>query len=175
MSLLDVAGTAQKLLDLVVDVASAEDVELPERRYVTAGVSGAEVWDCEQVVVGLSNLIPGNAARPATLLGESTLTAPGALMLFSAVLRVEIVRCIPVISDNGQAPKTPAEHSAGLASMRDAALLHAVRVKATRDAALTGGEPGDVLPGNITPAGPEGGFAGVAMTMTVTVGALEAT
>lgn len=173
MSLLDVAGTAAKLLQLVVDVATEESIDLPDRQYVTAGTSGAEGWDDEQVVVGISNLIPGNAARPAALVGQSTSAGPGAPMLMSAVLRVEIVRCTPGPDDNGKPPSASELNTAGLEAMRDAALLHLVRVKATEAATLTPGGRADILPGNVQPAGPEGGLSGMALTITVTVGDLE--
>lgn len=172
MSLLDVAGTAQRLLDLVVALAAAEGIELPGRQYVT-GASGNEAWDCEQVVVGITGLTPGNAGRAATLLGQPTNTPPGGPMLVAAVLRVEIVRAVPVFDDEGEPPPVTDMNDAGVAALRDAALLNAVRVKATSEATLTSGESGDVLPGNITPAGPEGGFAGMSLTITVTALNLE--
>lgn len=168
--LLDLPGLASTFLDAVLVVAGREGVTLPHRRYVTAGVSGREAWDCDQVVVGLVTLAPtlaaAGAAEPVGLAGDGH----GAIVgLPSIQLRVEIVRAVPTISDDGTPPLAEVEHQAGLRSLADAALLWAVRVHLVEAAVLTGGEPVDVRSGPITPAGPEGGYAGVAMTLAVTV------
>jgi hypothetical protein len=86
----------------------------------------------------------------------------------TATLQVEIVRPHPVMEDGDDAPPSAeAEHAAGVVSLRDAALLHAVRSRAKRHAALTGGSPGQIALGPITPVGPEGGLSAMRLVLSV--------
>ena len=62
----------------------------------------------------------------------------------------------------------------GEQALRDAALLHLVRVRAATLAALTGGSPGDVRLGPVIPSGPSGGYAAMALTVAVTITAVTA-
>lgn len=173
MSLLALVDVAQRLLDTLVAAAADEGIELPERRFVTAGAAGGEAWDGEQVTVGLQQLIPANASKQGVILGQATQVTRGALPMTAAALRIEIVRCHPTMKDDGRPPAAEDEQAAGETALRDAALLHELRNRAIADAALTGGESGDLLPGPVTPAGPEGALAGMAMVLTVTALAVE--
>lgn len=175
MSLIALGDVAQALLDTLIAAAADEGIDLPERRFVTAGAAGGEAWDGEQVTVGLQQLVPANASKLGVVTGQGTQTSRGALPMTAAALRIEIVRCHPTMGDDGSPPLAEDEQAAGVAALRDAALLHELRNRAIADAALTGGEPGDILPGPITPAGPEGGLAGMSLLLTVTALATETT
>lgn len=173
MALLALGEAAAALLELIETTAAAEDVVLPERRYVTASAAGNEAWDCEQVVVALLQLNPATSAggQPQEWIGGSH-TAGGSVTLPELFLQAQIVRCIPTVKSNraGVVLTTQVEeHAAGLAAMQDAALLHAVRVQVMKDASLTGGAGADVRLGAIIPSGGEGGYAGVALLVGATM------
>lgn len=174
MGLIDVAGAAHALLDLVVSAGTEQGIALPARRYITSGAAGGEAWDCEQLTVGLVQLGPLPAAGQAAEASRSSLVPAGAVPLAAAVLRVEIVRCAPVMDDDAEPPDPADETAAGEQALRDAALLHLVRARAATLAALTGGSPGDVRLGPVIPSGPSGGYAAMAMTVAVTITAVTA-
>lgn len=167
MSLLDITGPARALLDLVGAAAADEGITLPERQYIAPGLAGTEAWDGEQVTVGIQLLSPGNASRVGVPPGTRTSTPAGASPMTSLTLRVEIVRCTPSVDEDGT-PSADALDAAGVQGCRDAALLHEVRDRIVTQAALTGGESSDALPGNIVPSGPSGGLAGIALSVAVT-------
>jgi hypothetical protein len=165
MPLIALADAATALLSLVEAAAAAEHIDLPARRYVTASVPTQEPWDCEQVTVGLLQLNPansagGNPSEWASGSGRDGLTLP------EAYLRVEIVRAVPGMDRDGEVAVQD-EHQRGLAAMRDAALLHAVRGRVLTDAAITGGHGADVRLGPVVPNGAAGGYA----SMTLVIGA----
>lgn len=162
---------AQALLDLVVSVAAEHDVTLPARRYLTAGGSGNEAWDCEQVVVGLLQLESANAALAGEQIVKTGIPG-GGVSLPAAVLRVEIVRKQPTVTGRGTTLRLPSaadQQAAGVAALRDAQLLHVVRSRVVRDATLTNEKSTDVRTGAIVGAGPEGGYAAMALTVAVTL------
>lgn len=168
--LIDIPAVAERLLDAVSTIAGREGVDLPSRRYITPGISGQEAWDCDQVVVGLVTLAPNLAAAGATEPVGLAGGGHGAIAGLPAIqLRVEIVRAVPTVSDDGTPPAAALEHAAGLRALQDAALLHAVRAHLVDGAVLTDGEPVDLRSGPIVPTGPDGGYAGVAMSVAVTV------
>jgi hypothetical protein len=167
--LIDVAGAAHALLDLVLTAGTEQGVALPARRYITAGAAGGEAWDCEQLTVGLVQLGPMPASGQAAEVAVSSLVPAGAVPLAAAVLRVEIVRCAPVIDDDADPPDPADETAAGEQALQDAALLHLVRARAATLAALTSGSPGDVRLGSVIPSGPQGGYAAMALTVAATI------
>lgn len=170
MTLLDLPGMAERLLDTVASVAAAEGVDLPGRAYVTADGLVGEAWDCEQVTVNLLSLGPALAVTPGERAVPLGYTVPGAVGPPSAVLRVSIVRAVPTLSDMGDPPAAAEIHAAGLALLRDVALLRAVQVAlVTPGAAQIDGVGGDLRLLAIVPQGTEGGFAGVAGDVAVTV------
>ena len=124
MGLIDVAGAARALLDLVVTAGTEQGVALPARRYITAGAAGGEAWDCEQLTVGLVQLGPLPAAGQAAEASRSSLVPAGAVPLSAAVLRVEIVRCAPVMDDDTDPPDPADETRAGTPATRSIEMSH---------------------------------------------------
>jgi hypothetical protein len=174
VALIGLGAAAEALLQLVVSTAAAEGIALPERQHVTTSAGGNEAWDCEQVVVGLLQFNPSNAAGGNS--GEwagPALTAGGSVSLPEAYLRVEIVRAVPQVTNGGRSgkafPDSADEHAAGLAAMTDAALLHRVRALAQTGAALTAAKASDIRLGPIVPSGAEGGLASMSLVIGVTL------
>lgn len=163
-----VLDAAQALLDAVVDAGAEHGVTLPNRRYVTAGVTGEEAWDGPQVVVGLLAL--GAATSAVGDIQFLRTGGPGgAVSLPSATFRVEIVREVPGLDDDGNPPKVAKEQAAGERAMGDAQLLHYVRGRVLTNGLLDDGEGSDAAAGPVTPAGPAGYHAGMSLAVTVTL------
>lgn len=88
---------AQKLLDYVLAAALDDGVDLPVRRYVTAGQA---VYDCEQVAVTMAVVttgLPGSATPGGTSIASCPLP-------WQIVLEAAIVRCAPPMADDGTPP-----------------------------------------------------------------------
>lgn len=153
--------TATDLLDSVV--TRMEDVyddytpaiELPARQYVHAG---EVAFDCEQVVVsvpeqGLTHAFPGEAA---------------AILVCSpprhVALTVTVVRCVPVMSDNGDPPTPEALDAAARTTLTDLWTLAYV-LWAGYDAGDWGGTCASVLLGPVEVVGPEGAHTAVVATV----------
>lgn len=165
MTLPPLAACAAALLQLVADTAEQEGVVLPERRFVSAGIAGAEAWDCDQVTVALVMLLPQQAGVPGDQVAVAAST-PGRPHLPAAQLQVEIVREHPV-SEDGQPLPADVENTAGLASLTDAALLARVRARALTSAALAA--HAQISVGTISGQGPSGGLSSQRLLLTATL------
>jgi len=160
---------ARRLLAAVEESAATLGFDLPARRYVTPGVSGGEAWDCEQVVVGAVSVNPGIASAAAGQLGALMRVPAGGVVIADITLRVEIVRDVPVMEDDGNPPDADDITNAAEAAFKDLAVLRDVVVRIQRDALLTDGVRATMLVSAITPTGPQGGLAGVALQIAVDV------
>lgn len=77
----------QGALNDVIDTFAANGVDLPERQYLTVGNSSEVIHDCEQVTVTFEQAYTGLPGNPDG-------TTPVCSSPSSAVLAIEIVRCI---------------------------------------------------------------------------------
>ena len=91
-----VYDVASRCLAVVVDAFAAALVELPERQYVAPGLIVA--YDCEQVTVAVQQVGTG---IPGTRANRPIANCPPTKM---GTFRVEIVRCTPVLDENGEPP-----------------------------------------------------------------------
>lgn len=124
---------ADACLDAVVAHYIAAGVSLPARQYVANGLPS---FDCEQITVFVENTygIQGSplAENPAAQLRDA-----GHAMR-AAVFAITIVRCVPVLDDEGD-PPSPADESASAAEIyADATLC----LNALVAAEVAGGLPG---------------------------------
>lgn len=166
--MIPLSAAATELLGLVESVAAAEGVTLPERRYVAPGGPTAIAWDCDQVTVSLATL----QSQVAALFGaDQVLPAPslerGAPSVPTGIFAVTIVRYVPTLDDNGDPPPADQIALAGAQALDDAALLRLVAAKAATNGALT--HAAEILIGNVTPLGPEGGTAAMQLALGITV------
>ena len=170
------APTALGLLAAVEAYYGGRGVDLPERRIPVPGAPGVVAWDCEQVTVCL-----GAVATPGTPSGGGGPITPqlgsvaGMGLVRLATWAVCIVRCTPTMGDDGEPPPAEELGAAGLAMLDDVGLLSQCM------SLLAGSPPGsyDWLPiggtinaGSVTTLGPEGRFA--AVEASVTISAMEA-
>lgn len=93
------------VLAVVESYYAANRLDLPARRYVTAGVP---VWDCEQVTVRAVRRFPHE--------GDVLIEQPSgewALVQEGIAVEVEIVRGAPVQSETAEPPTVPELNTAG--------------------------------------------------------------
>lgn len=128
------------ILEAVEEAFAAASVTLPDRRYVH---SGAIAHDCEQVVVSCQGLEREAAIGPR-----------------ASIFDIEIVRCVPAVSEIGL-PTAAALQESAQELLTDARLLFSIvgaeslrecRTPTVRD---------------FVPIGPEGGFGGWRMRLVV--------
>lgn len=160
--------TANVILDVVRDrfaasgdpaaVPPVDPAELPARQYVVPGITAA--YDCEQLTVTVLQVaigVPG-----ATINVPITNCAPQRY----ATYRVELVRDVPSVDNQGNPPSATKLDNAAQETLRDMALLHDAIVHGRERIATS--NPDDPLGGvgvpvavsNATPVGSDGGVAG---------------
>lgn len=89
-------GTARAVLDQLVARLPALDVDVPERRYVSIGLPAL---DCEQLVVSIDRIV-GHEGNP----GSESNNPVRCLIMRAVELTVWLVRCVPTLDDDGNAP-----------------------------------------------------------------------
>jgi hypothetical protein len=157
---LDIEAAGQLLLNILNQVVGRYEqagVPLPKRRYIHYGTVAA---DCEQVTVELNQIypgVPGDDPNQAQKCGGDTPR--------TASTTVTIFREIPTGSGNrGQDPPKPDDLTAiTLVLARDAWLL----LDVAEEVDQLGHKRGMIT--EVSPIGPSGGFAGVAMTLAIAI------
>jgi hypothetical protein len=156
----------------VEDHYAAAGVTLPQRRLITPGLPRQAAWDCAALIVGLNAIRTGQhpAARPGVV--QQVSGAPySAVGVRHAVFAVQVVRCIPTVDSRG-APSPAAITAAGVEALTDAGLLSQALVQAVSVLSTMVPAGAAVEAGGIETLGPEGGYAAVEGSITVTCGEL---
>lgn len=171
MALPPLWAVATALLDLVEATFAAEGVELPARRYVTAGSATGIAWDCEQVVIGMLSMSPLPAGSTAGAGYDAVTPAhPGIIQPPSAEFLVEVTRTQPEPPSVGRGPARPPtvaeEMCAAEKSLKDAAALHRCAVVALRQGLTPSGH---VSYAGVEPAGPDSGMSAQRLRVAVTL------
>lgn len=159
--MIDVAAPAQRLLAAVVDHFEANDWDLPPRRYLAPGQQQGIAVDDEHLCVAEVQLRRGAAenSRQQPSPGKGVASAT----LASATYLLRLMRCVATIDDDGHPPTAAQITADGLRVMADSGqLLDAVYAWAES-------EPHNLTvdPGPVEPLGPEGGFAGHTIRITL--------
>lgn len=171
---LNVADTAQELLAHVVAHYEAAPpgtvAPLPARRAVLPGDPRSVAWDCEQLTISLDGIgygqaVDAQAGGPGTPIGFPL----SATALRHAVFAVSLVRCTPVMDEQGNPPSAEALNEAGLIFLRDCGLLSQAMVTFAGIMASKLDDTASVQCGVITPFGPSGGFHACDTSMSITV------
>lgn len=151
---LRVSSIAQKTLSYFAAEALEQLVTLPTKQYAT---TGTPVYDCEQVVVSVQNLMTGAP-------GANVMNLPSALdctPLWSVVLELGVVRCAPKpVNNKGIIPDAKVEAQL-VETSKDVGIIMGV-IERLREVSI-----GDISASIVT-HGFEGGL--VAVTSRVTVG-----
>lgn len=145
---------ANAVKDAVVDGYADADVELPGRQYVTVGPLPPH--DCEQFVVSVESTFGHEGAIQQEVVDP--LTAKPAHAMRAARVTFHIVRCWPVMGDDGEPPSVADEEAAAEAAMADSQLLLNAIVAAQRAGDLP--RCGTVAFEQWTAITPSGGFGG---------------
>lgn len=147
-----VYSLARGALDAVIAYYVAEAVDLPERRYVSDGPAAA--WDCEQCVVYVERTFPG-------LADQQQPRAIDGIEVRSLSLQIEVVRCTPVMDEEGAEIILP--DPADIEASAQVVLADAVMLAAGIRAAWKAGELAgchDVVLDDWQGLGPLGGLVG---------------
>lgn len=140
-----------EVLDGIVSVYGQAGLPLPDRRYVAAG---STVHDCEQLTVSLAQMYMGAP-------GDQAQTAVQCDAMRSAMVTIELVRCIPVTGRT--APTVEQIEAAADAQMIDAWML----LEAATAVASSHGFGG--LLADVTPGEAQGGFQAIILNLTMGV------
>ena len=157
------AELAVTLLDAFVAQLEAQDVPVPERRYVAPGSVIAE--DGEQLAVILGLVGQGQPGKP-----EPGTYVPGSEILM-AQFDLQLIRTIPALNGEGFPPQmipgAVALGESGVQLINDAEALVKAAIaihaaKTVTEAALQG-----FAIGPASPLGPEGGLAGTRILVEI--------
>ena len=150
---------AARLMATVLATYEKAGVELPERQYLAPGPLAA--WDGPHLAVTLTGTLPGTSdtsARPGGLPGKGV----GSMSIPRATYDARVLRCIPTLDDDGNAPTAEELTEATETLLRDLGLLldaaYAWAAKENPNVTVTVGQA--------TPLGPEGQLAGYAVHCT---------
>lgn len=149
-----VASFMEQVLETIVETFAEAGVPLPDRRYIFFGIPAA---DCAQLTVALQQLYLGPPGLPAS--EPSPCSAPT-----SAVLRVELLREVPIPGDRELTVPIPKMIAAAQEQIRDAELLMESLKPMCGAAWGAMGVFADVLMGT-----EQGMYAGPVMTLTAGV------
>lgn len=162
---LPIRALLEALLAAVVAEYGVLGADVPERRYIAPGGLDGVAWDCEQLTVGLVAITAG---RPFTNppVTRTHRQAGGHLLMRTAVIGVEIVRCTPSVDD--ELPTTAAVHASGLAMADEATRLAQAVTAAVQG--LTLGTHAECVLGDINSTGPSGKYVGLNHRLSVVLG-----
>lgn len=144
----------------------------PTRRYIAAGSETDPAWDDEQLVVSITegNIVEGVTATPGRIPTPHT-GSPGRVPMLEQRFVVEVVKCTPTSSDEGEAVDHTALTGYGTLMMGLGEKLWNVFEGAARDGTLA------VDPRKLATyrtermsfIGPSGAYSAVRHTFTATV------
>lgn len=167
---INVAEVGELIFATVVAHFEADQHELrqplPERRYMAPGDTAAVAWDCEQFTVAIIGVGTGVAPESGAQSAKPG-TGSGITGTRHAIYSVTLVRCTPVLDEDGTPPTMAALHEAGRHYLHDVGMVSQALVEAgsklrvvDRSAVITAGA--------VQPIGPSGGFVGLEGQLTVT-------
>jgi len=162
--MIDVSGVAQRMLAAITAHFTANDWDLPERRYVAAGSPNILAADDEHLAVALSSMTSGAGAHQAfgTLSRAAGTQGPP-----RATITARLMRCVPVIDDSGEPPDAAELNEAGVRLLRDPGrLIDALYTWRQTELQALNPNP-QVEIGNVEVIGPMGGLAGHAVPVTI--------
>lgn len=160
--MIDVVAPARRLLDHTIAHFEGRGWDLPERRYLAAGAQHSIAVDDEHLMVSLIQINPGPSDAGGTA-GGAPSTGIAAFIPPRASLMLRLMRCVPTVDGKGRAPAVEKLHEAGARLLADPGrLLDAV-------ASWLAAEPmqKNATWGQVDPQGPEGGYAGHIVTVTL--------
>lgn len=141
---------ALAIRDVVVSAFSSAGVSLPEQRFVA---NGPVAFDCELFAVEVTRVyrgLPNQQDAQASKCGGPR----------SADISLWVVRCVPMLEENGNPPSGDEIQASALQILTDGELLFRAAIAAVE------GCDSYVL-GTLTPTQQQGGFGGVQLTMAV--------
>lgn len=156
---------AQACLDAVVAHYLTEAVDLPDRQYVS---NGLPAFDCEQITVHVENTF-GITGTP---LGENPTDQyrDAGHAMRAGVFAITIIRCVPMLDDDGNAPTVAREVTASQAIYADAVLVLNALIVAEGNGDLPG--CGAIVFRSWTNENPQGGYGGGTLRVSISLAGL---
>lgn len=161
-----IAMAAEAALMAIVDVAAANDVELPSRQII---YTGTVPKDCEQVAVSVSNYGFGRPGDPMAGPSGNDCWLPGVV-----TITAEITRCVPETNQ----VKAPGRYATGIVNLPASVAMedHARSVMRDMMVLLESGNVASNYPyeaagteASVLVANPEGGYQSVFLSLTMQV------
>jgi len=142
------------VLESINGVYSSAGVELPTRQLLTVGGPGEEPHDCEQVTVSFDQLYSGPPGEQAQV--PARCESPR-----TAVVVVEVVRCLPISKNPRQLLSTAEITDFAMLQMKDAWLLMDAGLKTGEALAFTGALA------DVTAGPASGGYQAMVMNLII--------
>jgi hypothetical protein len=157
---MDLGEFAQTLLDGLSNQLVEQGISLPEVVYLAPGYEIP--FDCEQLTVHLTRIISNYSGT------DTPFPQPHATLMQSAEFFATMVRCVPVVQDDGSMPNPAELTTAARLLMGDArAIKRGFEKLAQKHIVVPRNVP--VTVGPLNTIGPSGGFAAVTCSFTVQI------
>lgn len=150
---------ARDILDTAVLALDSNGIDPPDRRVIAPGEIAD---DCNQIAVALVRVFTGTPGREVNLPEQC-----GNARTAEYVIRP--VRCVAVVDDQGHPPSDVQQTDDAEVVYRDLWTIHQELIQRWADGTFLDGLCGELLIGNIGPAGPEGGLSGYEMVVQAQV------
>jgi hypothetical protein len=153
---IDVAAVANRMLTAIVDYFTTRDWDLPERRYIAAGLPTMIADDDEHLAVCLSSMSSGVSQRATTSISGVQARGARSMHVPRANFGVRVIRCISSdVSPSAEELQADGERVLADPGRLLTALFHWVDT----DNAAYATNPMTTI-GDVEPFGPMGGVAG---------------
>jgi hypothetical protein len=152
-----IVNLCEKILAQVVESYAAVPMDLPTRQYWTLQQPAA---DCEQLVVWFNQ---GYIGPP----GDEAATPQRCSAPRTAVLMVQVIRCVPTVSTKGRPPSAEQIQTASEQLAMDAWLL--LDIAGDLDQWDDLGGPGLGVIATVNADEPAGGYQGVTLQLTLAI------
>lgn len=158
---------ATSLLDNLVAGLTDEGIDVPSRQYIHSGEIAYDFVDddcSEAFVVSFQGILQGTGATTAAYIPGTPIKCAVPLV---AQYIVVLLRCVPVITDDGP-PPTPADLTAAAQEiLTDSMTLPNVAINKDLQGALTEQMCNLKGMGDVVAIGPNGGIGGTQLTLYV--------
>lgn len=152
-----IVNLCEKILEQVVASYAAVPMDLPDRKYWTLQQPAA---DCEQLVVWFNQAYMGPP-------GDEAQTPQRCHSPRSAVVMIQVIRCVPTMSSRGKPPSAEQIQGASEQLATDAWLL--LDIAGDLDQWDNLGGPGLGVIATVNADEPSGGFQGVTLQLTLAI------
>jgi hypothetical protein len=159
---------AEHALEYIEAFFTANGVALPDRRYIAPGVPAMDAWDCEQLMIGCVGITNGGAQQ-GNAGGMPRAGSPASVITLRGIqYGIQLVRCVPKVSEYGQPPDPAEVNKAGRQQLIDMGLISQAVVNLASSPPSWVTKEMNVDAGEVAPLGPSGGYAAIESAIRIT-------